>query len=146
MAALTPSVTSSTHDVGGAMGDGSSRGGITARGVDDSRILIGGLVTQTGSGTSHGVYNVEAYQEVVVDTGAVSAETYTGGVRINFIPRDGGNTFSGSLVTSFANKSMAGSNFTQDLKNAGLPAPNTVKQLFDFNPSFGGPIVRNKVW
>jgi hypothetical protein len=146
MAALTPNVTSVTHDVGGAMGDGSSRGAITARGVDDSRILVGGLLTQTGSGTSHGIYNMEAYQEVIVDTGAVSAEHYTGGVRINFIPRDGGNTFSGSLVTSFANKSMAGNNFTQELKSAGLPAPNTVKQLFDFNPSFGGPIKRNKIW
>ena len=146
VAALTPNVTSVTHDVGGAMGDGSSRGAITARGVDDSRILVAGLLTQTGSGTSHGIYNMEAYQEVVVDTGAVSAEHYTGGVRINFIPRDGGNTFSGSLVTSFANKSMAGSNFSQDLKNAGLPTPNTVKQLFDFNPSFGGPIKRNKLW
>ena len=83
MAALTPNVTAVTHDVGGAMGDGSSRGAISARGVDDSRILVGGLLTQTGSGTSHGIYNMEAYQEVVVDTGAVSAEHYTGGVRIN---------------------------------------------------------------
>src|SRR5712691_11053915 len=146
MAALTPSVTSSTHDVGGAMGDGSSRGGITARGVDDSRILIGGLVTQTGSGTSHGVYNVEAYQEVVVDTGAVTAETYTGGVRINFIPRDGGNTFSGSFLASFANHSMAGTNFTRDLQDRGLGAPNTVNQLLDVNPAFGGPIAREKLW
>jgi carboxypeptidase family protein len=146
MAALTPNVTPTTHDVGGAMGDGSGRGGIMARGVDDSKIMISGIVTQTGTGSSHGVYNLEAYQEVVVDTGAVSAEHYTGGVRINFIPRDGGNTFSGSFLTSFANKSMAGSNFSQELKEAGLPAPNTVKQLLDVNPSFGGPIKQDRVW
>jgi hypothetical protein len=146
IAALTPNVTTATHDVGGAMGDGSSRGGIEARGVGDSRILVAGLVTQTGSGTSHGVYNVEAYQEVVVDTAAVSAEHYTGGVRINFIPREGGNTFSGSLLTAFANQSMAGNNFTQELKDAGLPAPITVKQLVDVNPSFGGPIKRDRLW
>ena len=146
VAALTPNVTSVTHDVGGAMGDGSSRGGISARGVDDSRILVGGLVTQTGSGTSHGVYNLEAYEEVAVDTGAVSAEHYTGGVRINFIPRDGGNAFTGSLLTSFANESMAGNNFSQELKDAGLPAPVTVKQLVDINPSFGGPVKRDRLW
>src|SRR6266540_2367595 len=59
MAALTPNVTPTTHDVGGAMGDGSGRGGITARGVDDSKIMIAGIVTQTGTGSSHGVYNLE---------------------------------------------------------------------------------------
>ena len=146
LAALTPNVTPTTHDVGGAMGDGSGRGGITTRGVDDSKIMIAGIVTQTGTGSSHGVYNLEAYQEVVIDTGAVSAEHYTGGVRINFIPRDGGNTFSGSFLTSFANNSMAGNNLTQELKDAGLPAPNTIKQLVDVNPSFGGPIKRNAIW
>src|SRR5581483_6885796 len=146
IAAITPSVTAASHDVGGASGDGSSRGGISSRGSDDSRILVSGIVTQTGSGTSHGIYNMEAYQEVVVDTGAVSAEYYTGGVRINFIPRDGGNTFSGSSLIAFANKSLAGSNYTPELKAAGLPAPNTVKELLDINPSVGGPIKRDKVW
>lgn len=146
VAGLMPSVTSATHDVGGAMGDGSSRGGITSRGVDDARILIGGLMTQTGSGTSHGIYNMEAYEEVTIDTGAVSAEYYTGGVRINFIPRDGGDTFSGSFLTNFANKSMSGDNFTQDLKDRGLRAPTSIKQLFDINPSFGGPLKRGKIW
>ena len=60
VAALMPGVTTATRDVGGAMGDGSSRGGIVSRGVDDARILIGGLMTQPGSGTSHGIYNMEA--------------------------------------------------------------------------------------
>ena len=146
VAALTPSVTTATHDVGGAMGDGSSRGGISTRGVDDSRILVSGIVTQTGAGTSHGIYNMEAYQEVVVDTGAVSAEYYTGGVRINFIPRDGGNSFTGSLLASFANDSLAGSNFSEELRAAGLPAPVSVKRIVDVNPSFGGPIKRDRIW
>jgi hypothetical protein len=146
VAGLMPSVVANLHDVGGSQGDGSSRGGLTARGNTDSRILIGGLMTQTGSGTSHGIYNMEAYEEVVVDTGAVSAEYYTGGVRINFIPRDGGNTYSGTFLSAFANKSMAGDNFSEELKKAGLPAPTSIKQLFDINPSFGGPIAQDKLW
>jgi hypothetical protein len=146
LAALMPNVTSTVQDVGGVTGDGSSRGDLIARGVGDSRILIAGLVTQTGTGTSHGVYNVEAYQEVAVDTGAVSAEYYTGGVRMNFIPRDGGNTFAGSFLGAFANDSMASNNFTQELKDAGLGTPNTVKQLVDINPSFGGPIRKDRLW
>jgi hypothetical protein len=146
LAALMPNVTSTVQDVGGVTGDGSSRGDLIARGVGDSRILIAGLVTQTGPGTSHGVYNVEAYQEVAVDTGAVSAEYYTGGVRMNFIPRDGGNAFAGTFLGAFADDSMASSNFTQQLKDAGLRSPNTVKQLLDINPSFGGPLRRDRLW
>src|SRR5262249_49263474 len=110
LAGLTPNVAVTTTDVGGTAGDGSSRGSLTARGVGDSRMMIAGIVTQTGAGTSHGVYNMESYDEVVVDTGAVSAETYSGGVRINFIPRDGGNRFSGTFVGAFANSSMSSNN------------------------------------
>ena len=135
-----------TMDVGGVQGDGSSRGGISSRGVDDSRILMQGIVTQTGVGTSHGTYNMEAFQEVLIDTGAADMETYAGGVRINFIPRDGGNQFSGSGLFAFANNSMAGNNVTPELEAVGLGDPNTVKQLVDINPSFGGPIVQDRAW
>lgn len=146
MAALTPNVTASTHDVGGSRGDGSGRGDMLARGVADSRIMIAGLVTQSGTGSSHGVYNMEAYEEVVVDTGAVSAEYYTGGVRINFIPRAGGNTFSGAFLAAYSNNDMSGSNVTQELRDGGLTTPNSIKQLLDVNPAFGGPLRRNRVW
>ena len=36
--------------------------------------------------------------EVTIDTSGLSAEQGQGGIRINYIPRDGGNTFSGSTV------------------------------------------------
>ena len=103
-------------------------------------------MTQTGVGTSHGTYNMEAFQEVLIDTGAADMETYAGGVRINFIPRDGGNQFSGSGLFAFANNSMAGNNVTPELEAVGLGDPNTVKQLVDINPSFGGPIVQDRAW
>ena len=135
-----------TMDVGGVQGDGSSRGGISSRGVNDSRILMQGIVTQTGVGTSHGTYNMEAFQEVLIDTGAGDMETYAGGVRINFIPRDGGNQFSGSGLFAFSNNSLAGNNVTPALRAAGLGDPNTVKRLVDINPSFGGPIVQDRAW
>jgi hypothetical protein len=146
MAGLMPGVTRPNQDVGGLMGDGSARGGITVRGVSDARMLISGIPNHTGIGTMHGAYNLEAYQEVLVDTGGVGAEHREGGVRMNLIPRDGGNTFSGSFLTAFANNSMAGDNFTDELKERGLGTPNSVKQLADVNPALGGPILRDKVW
>ena len=47
---------------------------------------------------------------------------------INVIPREGGNTFSGPFFFSGANGAMQGSNYTQELKDAGLRTPSGAHQ------------------
>jgi hypothetical protein len=64
---------------------------------------------------------------MVVDISGVSAEQAEGGVRMNLIPREGGNTFRGYFYGAFANSSMQASNFTPDLKARGLGTPNSLK-------------------
>ena len=143
---LTPGVTASNQDVGGQLGDGVSAGGLRVRGVGDSRMLMAGVTTNTSYRVLTGAYNLAAYQEVVVDTGGIGAEQEEGGVRVNIIPRDGGNTFSGTSFFAFANKSTAGHNLTQSLKDRGLRTPDSLKQILDINPGFGGPVKRDKIW
>jgi hypothetical protein len=70
----------------------------------------------------------------------------TGGVRINFIPRDGGNQFKSSTFFTFSNTSLQSDNFSPELEQAGLAVPNKIKQNFDLNESFGGPFKRDKLW
>jgi hypothetical protein len=53
-----------------------------------------------------------------VDIGG-SAEQKEGGVRMNLIPKEGGNTFGGMFYFGYANTSMEGSNFTQELQDRG---------------------------
>ena len=150
MVGVLPGITAfGAYDVGGTIGDGSSRGSMMSRGNEDVRPLISGVSMTSPSGSSGGggtAMNLAAYQEMAVDTGAIDAEQKEGGVRINLIPRDGGNTFSGQLFANFANHRMADTNLTQELKDAGLGAPNTVNRLWEFNPSLGGPIKRDKLW
>jgi hypothetical protein len=120
---------------------------VTFRGVGgDMRVVTSGVPNHLGIGTVWAALNLDAYQEVAVDAGGVGAEQKEGGLRVNLIPREGGNTFSGSFFGSFANDSMQGSNFTQELRERGLAAPNSIKQLTDVNPSFGGPIKRDRAW
>jgi hypothetical protein len=77
----------------------------------------------------------------------VDAQAATGGVRINFIPRDGGNRYSGTIFGSFATESFASDNFTgTDVQERGLSVPGTIKGNGDLNPGFGGPIKRDKLW
>jgi Carboxypeptidase regulatory-like domain len=92
------------------------------------------------------LYNPTATQEVVIDTSAVNVELPSGGVRTNVITRDGGNDFRATIFGNFANNAMQGSNFTDDLRKAGLRAPGEIRKLWDFNPGLGGPLKRDRLW
>ena len=147
---LVPGVTTTSQDVGGVAGNqqGQTMSIHGGRG-DDMRVTQGGVslgTNLTGGAKSSNTYNMGAVQEVAVDTGAVNAELGQGGIRINLIPKDGGNTFSGTLVTTYANSAMQGSNYTQDLKDRGLNAPGTLEKNWSFNPGFGGPLKRDTLW
>ncbi len=147
---LIPGVNSSGTDVGGSQGD--SRAALSAHGgrATDQRLLQNGSNLndlQTAGGSQSGIQpNVGAASEITVDFGAASAESSTGGVRINFIPKDGGNSFKGSAFLTFANESMASDNFTQRLKDLGLTSINNIKKNWDINPGFGGPLKRDALW
>jgi hypothetical protein len=145
LAQLTVGVTGN-RDVGGNLGEGQSAGGLAVRGSRDARLMVGGVPTNTSYRITSNAPNLGAYQEVTVDTGGVDAEQAWGGVHINVIPREGGNVFRGAFIAAFANKAMAGDNITQELKDRGLGAPTTLKQLLDLNPTIGGPIVQDKLW
>src|SRR5262249_54614701 len=67
-------------------------------------------------------------------------------LRINLVPREGGNTLRGYLFVTGVNSSWQGSNVTPELTARGLGTPNRMKQAYDINPSAGGPIVREKLW
>jgi hypothetical protein len=150
MAALSPGINISTQDVGGSLGNTASGSNMTSHGsrTTDIRTLASGVSVQsleTGS-SAQGVPNLMMYQEVTVDSSGTSAENDLGGVTINLIPREGGNALHGSFVGAFANDSMQGDNFTQDLKDRGLATANGIKKIWDVNPGVGGPIKQDKVW
>jgi Carboxypeptidase regulatory-like domain len=148
MAGMLPAVTIANQDVGGLTGEsGSAAGSVTVHGNSEVRTLVSGLSVASAQGSgSTGVGNIAAYQEMAVDISGVSAEQKEGGVRMNLVPKEGGNNYAGSFYAGYANQSMQGDNFSDDLKNRGLSTPNTLKRYVDLNPSYGGPIKRDAVW
>ena len=110
-------------DVGGASGSpGGSTGSIHGGRPIDSRSLNDGLSTNHAGGGGGGGNNANTAgaQEIVVSTSGGLGEAETGGVTVNLIPREGGNTFSGTFFVNGANGAMQGSNYTQALKDQGL--------------------------
>ena len=93
-------------------------------------------------------------QEMSVDSSGADAALAGGGVRLNYVPRDGGNTFKGLLFFSGANGSMQSTNYTTiaddpvtSLEARGLRTqPGALSKVYDFNPGYGGPILKDKLW
>jgi hypothetical protein len=114
----------------------------------DTVIAIDGMRVNNlcGSGQYSGFYmNDAAVEEVTFTTGAESAEMQNGGLRINSTPKDGGNTFAGTFFTYGAGSALQADNRSDAVKAANIPLPS-IAFTYQINPSFGGPIVRNKLW
>lgn len=144
---MTIDVTGSSHDVGGTeLNRGNSqihgsRGGDYNEEFDGVRLTRGG----TGSLIAHNIDpgEIEEYQ---YETSAISAETMTGGVRANMIPKEGGNSFSGSFFTTYTNADLQSDNTSQELIDAGLPEAAELTELRDLNLSAGGPVRADRLW
>jgi carboxypeptidase family protein len=149
LAVLIPGVTGATPDVGGANTLGLVSLGIHGSRTTDMRVTANG-VNLRNIGSPGQLISLQpdmgATQEVTVDYGGSSAEQEASGVQINYIPREGGNRFSGSFFGTYVGQDFQSSNYTDELKAAGLAQPNSLKRLYDFNGSGGGPIKADKLW
>jgi hypothetical protein len=118
--------------------------------TSDMVIAVDGMRVNNlcGSGQFSGFYmNDAAIEEVTFTTGAESAEMQNGGLRINSTPKDGGNTFSGTFFAYGAGSGLQADNRTDAMKSgpAAIPEPG-IAYTWQINPSFGGPIKRDKLW
>ena len=86
------------------------------------------------------------FEEISYNYSANSAEVETGGVSINMIPREGGNTFSGAFFSTFTFPGLHADNLDQDLRDRGLRSGTQVEENWTIAPSFGGPIVQDRLW
>ncbi|HEV3141115.1 MAG TPA: carboxypeptidase regulatory-like domain-containing protein [Vicinamibacterales bacterium] len=137
------------YDVGGSSGEQQVQMAIHGGSTADMVVQMDGMRFNNlcGSGSYTGISgNDGAVEQIAFETGAISAEMGTGGIRVNMIPKEGGNTFKGFFFVNGANDSFQSDNFAQSLKDQGLAAVNRVKRVWDINGSLGGPIKKNTLW
>lgn len=152
--AVIPGVTTTSgvgvsgQDVGGSMGDQSQGLSIHGGKSGDTQNMIDGYYFNGVSSTTQlAIYmDVGSSQEVRYDTGAHGAEVTTGGFHVNFILKDGGNQFKGSVFGTYADHRFQNDNITPDLKTRGLTVNSSLDKVWDFNPGYGGPIKKDKLW
>jgi hypothetical protein len=122
--------------------------------TSDFAMAIDGLRVNNlcGSGQYSGFYmNDAAVQELSYATGSESAEIQSSGIRVNQVPKDGGNRFSGSFFAQYQGSGLQSDNRTDAMKAVqanGLPLITIAGTAFNYqlNPSFGGPLMKDKLW
>ena len=97
-------------------------------------------------GRDQNYYQDQSSQEISIQTSGGNAEVSSGGIRLNMIPKDGGNTFAGTGYLGGTNGAWQSDNLSQELIDKGLTSVNTIARIFDYNATAGGPILRDRLW
>ena len=139
---------------GGTVGDMPTAVAIHGGRTSDQHLFYDGMRTNNinavGGGGGNAIaifFNPAAVaQEISMEIGNHSVQSETGGVVINVIPKEGGNSFTGSFLANGTNGSMQSNNLTDELRARGLTAVTKIKNIFDLNGALGGPILKDKLW
>jgi hypothetical protein len=146
---MTVGVSSNQNDVGGSAGEHQNQLKAHGGSFNDRLVQLDGLMNAnmacnyscTGLST-----NDASTQELSYEFGAISAEVAGGGVRVNIIPKDGGNRFSGSGFVNFANDKLQGSNVDDALRGQGITTADSILKIFDGSGAIGGPLKKDRLW
>ena len=146
---VLPGMTMGRQDPGGL--NAATATGMVAHGASHYNLNYYGVTADTPQNYGSMYYmDFGSAEEVSVDTAAMGAEVGGGGgANINVIPKSGGNTVKGDVNYSITGKGywdkFTGDNITDDLRAQGIKDP-TLRNLNDFNASFGGPFMRDRLW
>ncbi len=145
---LVLGVTLNAPDVGGSRAMQQTYFAIRGTGGAQSVVTVDGMMTNglMGDGAVQAYHNEAMSQEMVYQTAGGSAETMTGGITMNLVPKDGGNQFRGGAKWAKSPESWQGDNLTSRLKGMGVTGVDKIKHFEEVNIEQGGPIVKNKLW
>ena len=141
MGQLVTGVSLNVPDVGGSRAMQqtymSTRGLTSANNiVQVEGLMINGL---DGDGAVQQYINNAMVQEMSYQTAGAGADVSPGGIRVNIIPRDGGNRFTGSFFGAWSDGAWQSDNLTPELQARGLRAVDKIEHIYDFNVGQGGP-------
>jgi hypothetical protein len=106
-------------------------------------MLVNGLQTD---GEVQSYFNDSMNQEITYQTSGIGADTSAGGVRLNMIPREGGNRFSGSFGADYRPGGWQADNLSARHQARGLTTGNSTDRIVDVTAAQGGPVVNDRLW
>jgi len=145
---LVVGVTLSSPDVGGSRAMQQAYFAVHGVGASGAIVTVDGLLTNgnMADGAVMAYHNEAMIQEAVYQTAGGTAETITGGITMNLVPKDGGNRFAGAVKYAKSPKQWQGDNLSDHLKTLGVSAVDKIDNFYEFNVEEGGPILKDKLW
>ncbi len=145
---LVVGVTLTAPDVGGSQAMQQTYFTVHGLGAAQTSLMMDGMIINglQGDGAIQTYTNDAGNQEMVYQTGGGTVDSPTGGVKINMIPKEGGNRFSGSLFQGYENTKIQSDNLTPFLAANGVKFVDKIGMLDDTNGTIGGPIKKDKLW
>ena len=143
---MLPGIRFATPDIGGSrqMEQTAPRG----HGVNGAQAqeAVDGMSTSSQESNIVWTYvNDSVVQEVTVTTAAHPAEVQAGAMRMNMIPKDGGNVFSGSVFLGGSDGSWQAKNIDDYLRSQNVTSGNGIAHVQTFNAALGGPMAQSPV-
>jgi len=111
-----------------------------------TKVTFDGMSIQHSYGNQGYNQNQETVQETVLSTSGITAETNADAVQINLVPKEGGNTFAGSVTGLYSGEGLQSDNLSAELREKGLLSVTSVNYVFEVGATLGGPIMRDKMW
>src|SRR5438445_6828668 len=135
--AITPAVSGAAGGVGGSAGTyrTTSVNGSYHGKINGGKITFDGMnVTNTNQATGAAGYiiNGAVVEEMAVESGGTTAESNVSGFTVNFIPKEGSNSFKYGVSGVFADAGLVANNLTDELRARGLTTTTTVERIYDF--------------
>ena len=104
------------------------------------------IMNMQGAGNASFVMNPQMIEETTIETGGAGADSQMSGVTITGILKSGGNLFGGSFQGIWSNKNFQSDNLDDGLRARGLTTVNRLSNIYNVGATFGGPVVKDKVW
>ena len=148
MAQLVVGVNLNLPDTGGARAMQQTYMSTHGMSTSNTTVLVDGMMVNglQGDGAIQSYFNDAMNSEVSYQTSGIGAETSSGGVRLNMIPREGGNRWNGDFKAVNRPGQLQASNLTDRHREKGLRVGNAIDRIIDYTVGIGGPVRKDRLW
>jgi hypothetical protein len=137
-----------SRDVGGSSMMNQSP--LQFRGTSDTVQVLNGMrrvYLRPGPEFNGAYVNDGSVQEMTFGQGAEAMDMGQSGMRINIVPKSGGNVLHGGVFGAYTGESFESEmNIDDRLRSLGFSNPTGLVKLWDFNPSINGPLKQDRLW